>query len=116
MAIKSAAMEPVPPAAPNPTTEVETETVWTPSPGMSISTIHVTRTQHAYVAVEHAEGMTRAAVLAGLKVRALDFAPSIQWWETETQTDWAEIALNVNAPHDKGCEPFPLVVAPPAGE
>jgi len=110
MAIKQLAPEAPPvPSAP-PSMEVDAEAVWTPGPGMSISTIHVTRTQHAYVAVEHPEGMTRAAVLAGLKVRALDFAPAVHWWETETQTDWAEIALGVNAPHDKSAEPFPLIV------
>lgn len=116
MAIKQLAPEAPPvPTAPA-SMEVDAEAVWTPGPGMAISTIHVTRTQHAYVAVEHPEGMTRAAVLTGLKNRALDFAPSICWWETETQTDWAEIALNVNAPHDPSAEPFPLIVAPPAGE
>lgn len=116
MAIKQLAPEAPPvPTAP-PAMEVEAEAVWTPGPGMAISTIHVTRTQHAYVAVEHAAGMTAAQVLRDLKVRALDFAPAICWWETETQTDWAEIALNKNAPHDPSAEPFSLVVAPPAGE
>jgi len=116
MAIRSAALEPVPVAAPNPTTEVETETVWTADPGNVISTIHVTRTQHAFVAVEHPDGMTAGAVLRGIKDRALDFAPAICWWETETQTDWAEIALGVNAPHDKSTKPFPLIVSKPAAE
>ena len=60
--------------------------------------------------------MSRAAVLTALKVRALDFAPAVGWWECETQTDWAEIALDTNAPHDKSAEPFPLVVGTPAGE
>ncbi len=113
MAIKALAPEAPPvPSAP-PAMEVDAEAVWTASPGMSISTIHVTRTQHAFVAVEHSEGMTRAQVLAGLKDRALDFAPSVCWWETETQTDWAEISLGVNAPHDKSAEPFPLIVSTP---
>jgi hypothetical protein len=113
MAIKALAPEAPPvPSAP-PAMEVDAEAVWTASPGMSISTIHVTRTQHAYVAVEHPEGMTRAQVLGGLKDRALDFAPSVCWWETETQTDWAEIALGTNAPHDKSAEPFPLIVSTP---
>ena len=116
MAIKALAPEAPPvPSAP-PAMEVDGAPVWSPSPGMSISTIHVTRTQHAYVAVEHPEGMSRAAVLTALKVRALDFAPKVGWWECETQTDWAEIALDTNTPHDKSAEPFPLVVGAPAGE
>lgn len=113
MAVKALAPEAPPvPSAP-PAMEVDAAPVWSPSPGMSISTIHVTRTQHAYVSVEHPEGMTRAAVLAGLKDRALDFAPTVCWWETETQTEWAEIALGVNAPHDTSVEPFPLIVSKP---
>ena len=115
MAIRKSTTPEAPP--PMPVVEVEpAEPAWAPSPGMAISTIHVTRTQHAYVAVEHAEGMSRAAVLAELKNRALDFAPNVGWWDCETQTEWAEIALGTNAPHDPNAEPFSLVVGAPAGE
>lgn len=116
MAIKNLAAEAPPAPSAPPAMEIDAKPVWSPSPGMAISTVHVTRTQHAYVAVEHPGGMTRAAVLAELKNRALDFGPKVGWWECETQTEWAEIALDSNAPHDTTAEPFPLVVGAPAGE
>lgn len=104
-------------APPMPVVEVEpTAPVWSASPGNVISTIHVTRTQHAYVAVEHPEGMTAGKVLALAKDRALDFAPQIGWWDAETETAWADINVGTNAPHDPNAEPFSLVVGAPAGE
>lgn len=111
MATKTIAPEaPAAPSAPTPTMEVEGEAVWTADDGMVISTIHVTQTLDAYVAVEHPEGMTAAQVLRAAKDRALDFAPSICWWDATKRTEWAEIALGANTPSEPSAKPFPLVV------
>lgn len=79
-----------------------------PDDGNAISTVRVTRTEDAYVIVEHPEGWTEAEVTDALHARLLDFAPKIQWWGAASRTKLRAVALGTNEPDDPMMDPFEL--------
>lgn len=94
--------------APEPAPVPEGPVVYEPDEGMAISTVKVTRTSDAYIAVEHPAGWSEEDVMAALDKRKMDFADKIGWWNADTTTDIETLVLGENDPDDPHREPFLL--------
>jgi hypothetical protein len=79
-----------------------------PSDGNVISTVRVTRTEDAYVPVEHPEGWSEDDVKSALDARMLDFGTKVQFWNAEQRTRVRAIVLGQNEPDDPMIDPFEL--------
>lgn len=94
--------------APAPPPKPEGPVHWAPSPGMAISTLRVSRSQDAFVAVEHPEGWGEAEVLAAVNARLLDLGKKIDWWDADSTSAVEGVTLGENDPDNPHCEPFAL--------
>lgn len=101
-------------AAPKPPPAPEGPVVYEPDEGMAISTVKVTRTQDAYVAVEHPEGWGEAEVLAAIDGVVMDFAPKVTWWDADSTSSIDGVAVGENEPDDPHREPYRLGAPDPA--
>lgn len=76
----------------------------------TISTAHYTRLTHAFVTVEHADGVSEAEVKAMLDAKALDIGQRLCFWTNDsTETTLVAVAIGVDEPDMEGATPINLV-------